>query len=52
MMGCALRAVPCCAVQVVEAALGLLPFSEKTITTPTGAYSGVPAAGARRGEFV
>jgi hypothetical protein len=25
-----------CVLQVVEAALGLLPFSEKTIITPTG----------------
>jgi hypothetical protein len=31
-------AVLCCFAQVVEAALGLLPFHEKTITTPTGGF--------------
>lgn len=36
MWAAASHFVPCCVLQVVEAALGLLPFSEKTITTPTG----------------
>ena len=35
----------CCVLQVVEAGLGHLPFTEKTVTTPTGQqYVGVDFA--------